>query len=45
MEKRIFTSFRALFSGLMVLAAATAWASPGDVLLEETFDTQEAFDS
>ena len=29
----------------MVLAATSTWASTGDVLLEETFDTQEAFES
>ena len=45
MEKGIRISLRALFMGLMVFAASSVWANPGDVLLEETFDTQEAFDS
>ncbi len=45
MKKRILTSLRALSVGLMAFAATAAWASPGDVLLEETFDSQEAFDS
>lgn len=45
MKKRILTSLRALSVGLMAFAATAAWASPGDVLLEETFDTQEAFES
>lgn len=45
MVKGIRISLRALFMGLMVFAASSVWANPGDVLLEETFDTQEAFDS
>lgn len=45
MKKRILTSLRALSVGLMAFAATAAWANPGDVLLEETFDTQEAFES
>lgn len=31
--------------GLMALVSTSMWANAGDVLLEETFDTQEAFDS
>ncbi len=38
-------SMRALTLGLMMLATTTMWASTGDVLLEENFDTQEAFES
>ena len=38
-------TLRALFVGLMAFATTAVWANPGDVLLEETFDTQEAFDS
>lgn len=45
MNKGIYFSFRTLIVGLMAFAATTAWANPGDVLLEETFDTQEAFES
>lgn len=45
MKKRILTSLRALSVGLMGFATTAAWANPGDVLLEETFDTQEAFES
>ena len=45
MKKRILTSLRALSVGLMAFATTAAWANPGDVLLEETFDTQEAFES
>ena len=45
MKKRLLHSFRTLFVGLAAFASATAWASPGDVVLEEAFDTQEAFES
>ena len=45
MRKRFFLPLRALTLGLTALAATSLWASPGDVLLEENFDTQEAFES
>ena len=45
MKKRVLYSFRALCLGLMAFATTASWAAPGDVLLEETFDTQEAFES
>ena len=45
MKKSTLLSFRTLTLGLMALATTSMWASAGDVLLEETFDTQEAFDS
>ncbi len=45
MKKRFLFHLRTLSVGLLALAATAAWANTGDVLLEETFDTQEAFDS
>lgn len=45
MKKSFTTSLRALSLGLMALASTSTWASTGDVLLEETFDTQQAFES
>ena len=45
MKKSLRFTLRALSLGLMSLAATTMTASTGDVLLEETFDTQQAFES
>lgn len=45
MKKEFRFSLRASLLGLMAFASTTLWASAGDVLLNETFDTQEAFDS
>ena len=45
MKKRSLLSIRSLFVGLMAFAATSSWANAGDILLEETFDTQEAFES
>lgn len=45
MKKDFRLSLRALSLGLMAFVSTVMWANPGDVLLEETFDTQEAFES
>ena len=45
MKKSLRFTLRALSLGLMSLAATTMTASTGDVLLEENFDTQQAFES
>lgn len=45
MKKSLKLTLRTLSLGLMALVSTSMWASVGDVLLEETFDTQEAFDS
>ena len=45
MKNRLKITLRALSLGLMSLTATATWASTGDVLLEENFDTQAAFES
>jgi len=45
MKNRFYFYLRTLALGLMAFAAVSAWANAGDILLEETFDTQEAFES
>ena len=45
MSNKYLYSFRTLAVGLMALASTSMWASTGDVLLQESFDTQEAFES